>query len=101
MPACVRLWLKAREVNCTPRSLCITSPFAVGAPLRGHPQRVEHEAGGLGGVDRPAHDLSAERFQHHAAVHLALPGGVLADVASPTARWDDRSETCARPGPAT
>ena len=58
-------------------------PVAVRAPLGGHPQRVEHEAGGLGGVDRPAHDLAAEGVQHHAAVDLALAGGVLGDVGDP------------------
>ena len=30
MPACVRLWLKAHEVNRTPRSLCITRPLRSG-----------------------------------------------------------------------
>jgi len=48
-----------------------------------HPERVEHEAGGLGAVDGPASDVTAEGVEHDAAEHLALAGRVLGDVGHP------------------
>jgi hypothetical protein len=38
---------------------------------------------GLVAVDRPADHPAGEHIQHHTAVHLALPGGVLGDIGNP------------------
>jgi hypothetical protein len=53
------------------------------APARCHAERVGHEHGRLGGVDRPADDETRERIEHGAAVDLALARGVLGDVGHP------------------
>jgi hypothetical protein len=58
-------------------------PIAMLAALGGHPERVEHQGGGLGGVDRPADHQSRERVQDRGAVDLALAGRVLGDVSQP------------------
>lgn len=53
------------------------------APSGGHAERVEHERGRLGAVDRPADDHARERVQHDAAVELAFARRVLGDVGHP------------------
>ena len=58
-------------------------PITIVSALGGHSERVEHQRGGLGAVDRPAGHEPGERVQNHAAVDLALVGRVLGDIGDP------------------
>jgi hypothetical protein len=49
----------------------------------GHAEGVGDQWGGLVAVDRPAHYSAGEHIQHHTAIQLAFPGGVLGDVGDP------------------
>jgi hypothetical protein len=57
------------------------------AVVDGHAEGACDQWGGLVAVDRPAHHPAGEHVQHHTAVHLALPGGMLGDVGHPQLVW--------------
>jgi hypothetical protein len=67
--------------------------------LDGHLQRVDDQRGVLGVVDRPAHDLAAERVEDRAAVEFPFPGGVFGDVAHPQQIRLAAQESSGSPGP--
>jgi hypothetical protein len=48
-----------------------------------HVKRCQHQFGAQMSCHRPAHDLTAERIEHHRQVKKAGPGWNVADVSHP------------------